>query len=208
MYLLNYKYLFILDMYCDCMEEERRQSLKVFRAPKRLSQESIKLPNIIDTKVEPLFKFSDELSNVPFCKKFKSKDKCSEFPKKREKKVSSKKSYTEQRLRREAVRRYLIELIVRPELFEDGINSGDKDINKYYYYIQNGIDTIHVTPLEEKIIANIMILIPKEFRHRFLEFVNDLLKEVENEFIVTMKKSIIEFAMINPQERDISQVLI
>ena len=195
-------------MYCGCMEEDTRQSLKIFRAPKRLSQESIKLPNIIDSKVEPLFQFPDELSNVPYYKKFKSKDKNFQLSKRKEKKNSSKKSYTEQRLRREEVRRHLIELIVRPELYEGGFDNGDKDVNRYYNYIQHGIDTIHVSSVEEKIIANIMILIPKDFRDRFVDFVNDLLKEVEIEFIGSMKKSIVEFAMTDPLERNFSEVLI
>ena len=187
-------------------EEKDEESLIKCRAPKRLSQDSIKLPKIINTKIEPLFKLPDELSQLPCYKKFKSKD--SEFSRKKYRMTPSKKLYTEQRLKKEQFRRYLIDLIVKPELSEKELDNIDKDVNRYHYYIQNGIDTIHVTTIEEKIIQNIILLIPEKFRIRFVELVNDLLKEVKSEFTVTMKEAIVEFALRDPLENDLVQVLI
>lgn len=189
------------------VKNEKRETKRKMKSHERsYLQDSIKLPNIIDAKIQPLFKFPEELEDVSLRKKLKLKNNGAGSVKEKENKILSKHSYTEQRLKKEQFRRQLIELIVKPELSEERLDSRDKDINRYYYYVQNGINTVHVTTLEKRIIDNIMILISPQFRNRFNEFLNTLLKEVENEFIVSMKKSIVEFAFKDPFENEFSQV--
>ncbi|XP_051168782.1 dynein axonemal heavy chain 7-like [Leptopilina boulardi] len=196
-------------MHSNYMVDEKCKGKKKMKSQKRSAHllNTIKLPNIINTKIEPLFKFPDDLlEDVPLRKKLKLKNNESELSKKKEKKCLLKYSYTEERLKKEQFRRQLIELIVKPELSEtERLNSRDKYINRYYYYIQNGINTIHVTTFEAKIVDNIMILISPQFRNRFNESLNNLLKEVEDEFIVSMKKSIVEFAFKDPFENEFPQ---
>lgn len=66
-------------------------------------------------------------------------------------------SYTAMRKAREEFRSKMINLICREDA-EDDAGDGlppsgeEKNILRYYYYLRYGIDTIHVAPLDNKII--------------------------------------------------------
>lgn len=65
------------------------------------------------------------------------------------------KSYTAMRKAREEFRAKLMSLICQPEAVEeaDAIPSTEeKNLLRYYYYLRYGIDTIHVAPLDNRII--------------------------------------------------------
>lgn len=191
-------------MHSNKVENEKRENKKKMKCHKKIPQDSIELPNIIDAKIEPLFKFPNELTGkLLIKKKFNLPNNELGISKKQGNKIlSMKNSYTQQRLKREHFRRHLIELIVKSEHSGDDDDDDDEilnssrdiDINRYYYYIQNGINTVHVTTFEKNIVDNIIILVSPKFRNRFHESLNNLLKEVEDEFIISMKKSIVEFA--------------
>lgn len=64
-------------------------------------------------------------------------------------------SYTAMRKAREEFREKLVKLICQeaPGDDGDGIPSGEeKNMLRYYYYLRYGIDTIHVAPLDNKIL--------------------------------------------------------
>lgn len=64
-------------------------------------------------------------------------------------------SFTAMRRAREEFRAKLMKLIVQDAPGEDGdaIPSGEeKNMLRYYYYLRYGIDTIHVAPLDNRII--------------------------------------------------------
>lgn len=64
-------------------------------------------------------------------------------------------SFTAMRKAREEFRSKLMTLICQSEPGEDAdeIPSGEeKNMLRYYYYLRYGIDTIHVAPLDNKII--------------------------------------------------------
>lgn len=98
-------------------------------------------------------------------------------------------------------------LIVRPELSEKDVDlSDDKDINRYYYYICNGVDTIHTAGIEEDFIEAILSLIPSNLRDRFPEFTNNLMTEIKEDFTKNIKKAIVEFALTDPSKEHPSEV--
>lgn len=64
-------------------------------------------------------------------------------------------SFTAMRKAREAFREKLVKLICQNQPGEDGdiIPTGEeKNMLRYYYYLKYGIDTIHVAPLDNKIL--------------------------------------------------------
>lgn len=75
---------------------------------------------------------------------------------------AAKANYMTMRLEREHFRRKLVELILHmdddqdPELAAQGTapfpDQEEREILRYYYYIKHGIDTIHVSPLSNKIL--------------------------------------------------------
>lgn len=68
-------------------------------------------------------------------------------------------SFTAMRKAREEFRAKLMRLICQSAPGEDGdaIPSGDeKNMLRYYYYLRYGIDTIHVAPLDNKMILRLV----------------------------------------------------
>lgn len=71
------------------------------------------------------------------------------------------KSYTLLRQSRENFRKRLVELIIgkreTDEIDPDNVpNSQEREVLRYYYYIQQGIDTVHVSPMDEKLLQRVL----------------------------------------------------
>lgn len=69
-------------------------------------------------------------------------------------------SYTELRKQREEFRKRLVDLIVNrddeAEADPNEIPSADeREVLRYYYYIKYGVDTIHVAPLDQKVLNTV-----------------------------------------------------
>lgn len=103
--------------------------------------------------------------------------------------------------------RFMVGLIVRPELPEKGVDlSDDKDVNRYYYYICNGVDTIHTVSIEDVFVEAILDLVPGNLRDKFPDFAGDLILEIKEDFTKNMKKAIVEFALVDPSQEHPSEV--
>lgn len=95
----------------------------------------------------------------------------------------------------------MIGLIVKPELPAKDIDlSDDRDVNRYYYYICNGVDTIHTASIEQIFVEAILDLVPSNLRNQFPDFANNLMIEIKEDFIKNMKRAIVEFALTDPFE--------
>lgn len=69
-------------------------------------------------------------------------------------------SYTALRKQREEFRDRLVKMIIHKEEEEDlpldNIpNAKEREMLRYYYYIRQGIDTIHVSPVDEKVLKKV-----------------------------------------------------
>ncbi|KYN44278.1 Dynein heavy chain 7, axonemal [Trachymyrmex septentrionalis] len=161
--------------------------LEKTKARKCESEDVIQIPKILETKVEPLFSLPSDLMS----------------PKRSKRKREA--PYTVKRLREEKFRRFMVGLIVKPELEMDVDLSDDKDINRYYYYICNGVDTIRTVSIEDVFAEAILDLVPGSLREKFPDFVVDLILEIKEDFTKNMKKAIVEYALADPFEEYPSQ---
>ncbi|EZA62718.1 Dynein heavy chain 7, axonemal [Ooceraea biroi] len=135
------------------------------------------------------------------------KKKEQELIKRKEKVQKSRETlYTAKRLREEKFRRFMVGLIVKPELPAKDVDlSDDKDINRYYYYICNGVDTIHTASIEEELVRAILVLVPENLRDQFPDFSNNLMTEIKEDFTRNIKRAIVDFALTDHTEEYLSK---
>lgn len=67
-------------------------------------------------------------------------------------------SYLDMRRQREEFRKRLVELIISKtdtdaDFSCDFPSEGEREVMRYYYYIKYGIDTLHVSPMDPKVLA-------------------------------------------------------
>lgn len=95
-------------------------------------------------------------------------------------------SYTALRKEREEFRRRLVQLIVKKDEEETGTNlfptADEMELLRYYYYINHGIDTIHIAPIEKAWVEHIFALIPEKLRKQ-TEGLQKLTVEMQVKFI-------------------------
>lgn len=96
---------------------------------------------------------------------------------------------------------------MKPELPEKDVDlSDDKDVNRYYYYVCNGVDTIRTVSIEDVFVEAILDLIPARLRDKFPDCAGDLILEIKEDFTRNMKKAIVEFALTDPSKEHPSEV--
>ncbi|CAG2064431.1 unnamed protein product [Timema podura] len=115
------------------------------------------------------------------------------------------KSYTALRKQREEFRKKLVTLILRKD--DESSSSSEipsceeREILRYYYYIHHGIDTVHVAPLEQAWLEHIHSLIPNKLK-LWTKLVTKLTDEIKEEFMLSVKKAIVDFVLQDPSQSD------
>ncbi|OAJ39728.1 hypothetical protein BDEG_23556 [Batrachochytrium dendrobatidis JEL423] len=90
------------------------------------------------------------------------------------------------------------------EIMNDVSNGDTQDKDKmqrYYYYITNGVDTQHVAEMEERWLSNVLRLIPqrlKNLRHS----VHQLSLEMREDYHMGVKKAIVDFVLKDPRQKN------
>lgn len=113
--------------------------------------------------------------------------------------------FTLMRMQKEEFRKLIVDLIKQPNAFDKGdfeTSNNDENLAKFYFYIRNGLDTLHVAPMEPVTAEKILSLISKKHKEAFGNFIKQLLREIKQEFLWTMKKSIIDFALQDSTNQD------
>ena len=124
---------------------------------------------------------------------------------------------------REKFRRCLVEIIMLGDTMKsrsiyqgedrkplaEKIPSGCKDpceaeklLLRYHYYIQNGIDTVHVAPMAVSWQQRIATLIPNKLRSNFVNTLEDLTDEIKEDYLMSVKKAIVDFVLKDPMDRE------
>lgn len=78
----------------------------------------------------------------------------------------------------------------------------EMEVLRYYYYIHNGIDTVHVAPIDTEWLAHVEALIPPKLL-RWQELFEELITEVKEDFLMSVKKGIVDFVLQDPGLNDL-----
>jgi dynein heavy chain, axonemal len=119
------------------------------------------------------------------------------------------KSYTVVRREREEFRKKLVGLIISSEeeiARDDGSfpDAQEKEIMRYYYYIKHGIDTVHVAPLDKRVLNRVFKLIPKKLT-KWNDVLESITAEMKEDYITAVKKAVIDFVLGDALTKNINK---
>ncbi|TPX68902.1 hypothetical protein SpCBS45565_g02819 [Spizellomyces sp. 'palustris'] len=78
----------------------------------------------------------------------------------------------------------------------------DKDMmQRYYYYITNGIDTHHVAKMEDEWLANVLKLLPQSLKVWHQNTLQALSGEMREDYHMSVKKAIVDFVLKDPRQK-------
>ena len=72
---------------------------------------------------------------------------------------------------------------------------GEKDVLRYYYYINNGIDTEHIEAMDESWEGNIMAFVSEQLQQGRAATIENLWDEVKDDYLTSIKKAIVDFVL-------------
>jgi dynein heavy chain len=72
---------------------------------------------------------------------------------------------------------------------------GEKDVLRYYYYINNGIDTEHIEAMDESWEGNIMAFVSEQLQQGRSGTIENLWDEVKDDYLTSIKKAIVDFVL-------------
>ena len=73
------------------------------------------------------------------------------------------------------------------------------DICRYNYYITHGIDTEHIAPLDRSWIERVLALLAPRLRHNKDDLITCLIDEMRDDYLLSVKKAIIDFVLRDPR---------
>jgi dynein heavy chain, axonemal len=76
---------------------------------------------------------------------------------------------------------------------------------RYYYYIKHGIDTIHVAPLDKRLLGRVLKLIPKKLT-KWAGVLETITEEMKEDYIMAVKKAVIDFVLGDALTKNINKV--
>lgn len=100
----------------------------------------------------------------------------------------------------------MLEIEEEEEMDEDIILENNDNVLRYYYYLTQGIDDVYVGSMDVDLLINILKRVPTKWKDKFKELLNRLVKEVKEEYILSVKKSVIEFVIGNSVYSSLKQV--
>ncbi|CAB3230574.1 unnamed protein product [Arctia plantaginis] len=164
----------------------------------------ISMPEDFKIRTRPLFSLPEEVLKLPPPTTKATKLQASKGPSRKQSSVMQ--SFTAMRKAREEFRLKLVNLICQSDPDEeqsgDNIASGEEqNMLRYYYYLRYGIDTIHVAPLDNKIILRVHNLISPKLK-KWKETLFTCTDEMREDFMMSMKKAIVDFVLKDPNTEE------
>ncbi|TPX60044.1 hypothetical protein PhCBS80983_g02063 [Powellomyces hirtus] len=78
----------------------------------------------------------------------------------------------------------------------------EKDVmQRYYYYITNGIDTHHVAEMENQWLENVLKLLPQSLKNWHQRTLKTLSAEMREDYHMSVKKAIVDFVLKDPRQK-------
>ncbi|KAJ3217583.1 Dynein heavy chain 7, axonemal [Dinochytrium kinnereticum] len=78
----------------------------------------------------------------------------------------------------------------------------DKDtMQRYYYYILNGIDTYHVAEMEDEWLDNVLKLLSERLKTYHQTTLASLSSEMRDDYHMSVKKAIVDFVLKDPRDK-------
>lgn len=84
------------------------------------------------------------------------------------------------------------------DISDTWITEEDKNILRYYYYILHEVDDTYAGSLDSDTLKKIMGMVSAEWQERHNECTARLIQEIKSDYISSMKKSIVDFALQEP----------
>ncbi|XP_052747260.1 dynein axonemal heavy chain 7 [Bicyclus anynana] len=162
----------------------------------------IQMPEDFKIRTRPLFSLPMEILKLPPPPRKSMKSQAPTAGPRRRSSVMQ--SFTAMRKAREDFRAKLMNLICQsaPGEDSDAIPSGEeKNMLRYYYYLRYGIDTIHVAPLDNKMILRVHNLISIKLK-KWRECLLTATDEMREDFMMSMKKAIVDFVLKDPNTEE------
>lgn len=70
------------------------------------------------------------------------------------------------------------------------ITQSTHPLQRYLYYVNNGIDTDHIAPLEDSWLSHVLSQTPAHLQHTFVATVEQLSEEMREDYLLSVKKAI------------------
>lgn len=83
---------------------------------------------------------------------------------------------------------------------DNWITEEDKNLLRYYYYILHEVDDVHAGTLDSDTLKKITGMVSAVWRDRHREYFGRLIEEVKRDYVVSMKKSVVDFVLQEPFE--------
>lgn len=80
----------------------------------------------------------------------------------------------------------------------DLITDEEKNLLRYYYYILHEVDDARAGTLDSDTLKKITSMVSAEWQERHGECFDRLLHEIKRDYITSMKKSIVDFVLLEP----------
>lgn len=97
---------------------------------------------------------------------------------------------------------HVLEFLPAEEIPIDNLDPEDE---RFRLYLKCGVETLHAPPLQNSILQAILCLVPYKVKCRFPESLERLIKEVKDNYIQTVRRSIVEFALNKGDLHDFSK---
>ncbi|KAK5646415.1 hypothetical protein RI129_004879 [Pyrocoelia pectoralis] len=178
---------------------EKRARIDKLTSEGVVKMKRVELPTECNFHCQPLFALPPHLMR-PVASRYKKKVSTETIKKKVSKSSSSLEAYSTLRKQKEDFRKRLADVIMSQDEemeLEDVCSPNDKEMLKYYYYIRHGVDTVHVSPLEQKVLDSALALVPEKLK-RWREVLANAVEDMREDYTVAIKKSIVDFVLQDP----------
>jgi len=76
----------------------------------------------------------------------------------------------------------------------------DKNLLRYYYYLLHEVDATHAGTLDSDTLKKITSMVSAEWQKKYNKCFNQMIKELQSDYVTNMKKSIVDFVLQEPFE--------